>query len=173
MGWKVTGPYPRDIKKKILVAAPHTSNWDFPLGVMVRSIIRDDVKYIGKASLFKPPLGWILKPMGGIPVDRSRSNNFVEAVVQKFDSTDKLSVLFAAEGSRKKVERFRTGFYHIARMAKIPIVPAILDYEKKEFRFDELIWPTDNVEADLERIEQLFKGVRGYYPGKSFHYPQA
>lgn len=170
IGWKVVGHYPREIKKKILVAAPHTSNWDFPLGVMIRSVIKDDVKYVGKASLFKPPLGWILGPMGGVPVDRSKSNNFVEAVVKEFDSKEVFSVLFAAEGSRKKVEKFKTGFYHIARMAKVPMLPTILDYDKKEFRFLDLVWATEDAEEDIKKIEGYFKGVKGCNPKQGFHY---
>jgi len=153
IGWKVVGHYPNEVKKKILVAAPHTSNWDFPLGVMIRSVIKDDVKYVGKASLFKPPIGWIIGPLGGVPVDRSKSNNFVDAVVKEFDSKEEFSVLFAAEGSRKKVEKFKTGFYHIARLAKVPMLPTILDYDKKEFRFLDLIWATDDTEGDISKIE--------------------
>jgi len=168
LGWKVTGLYPSDVKKLILVAAPHTSNWDFPLGLMIRSVIKKDVKYIGKASLFRPPLGWILKPLGGMPVDRTKSNNFVEAVVKKFNEKEELAILFAAEGSRKRVEKFKTGFYHIARLAKIPILPTVLDYDKKEFRFLDLVWPTSNFAEDLAHIESLFRGTRGYYVDKSF-----
>jgi len=168
IGWKVVGNYPNHIKKKILVAAPHTSNWDFPLGIMVRSVIKDKVKYVGKASLFKPPLGWILGPLGGIPVDRSKSNNFVEAVVDEFNKREELSVLFAAEGSRKKVERFKTGFYHVARLAEIPMLPTVLDYKNKEFKFLDLVWATGDTKADLEKIENLFRGVQGKIIAKSF-----
>lgn len=170
IGWKVTGHYPRDIKKKILVAAPHTSNWDFPLGILIRGAIRDKVKYVGKASLFKPPLGWILGPMGGIPVDRSKSNNFVDAVVDTFNKRDTLAILFPAEGKRKKVEKFKTGFYYIAKKANIPMIPTVLDFAKKEFRFEEIVWATDDAIADIKKIEDLFKGIRGYNPKYSFHY---
>lgn len=166
----MVGHYPNEVKKKILVAAPHTSNWDFPLGVMIRSVIKDDVKYVGKASLFKPPIGWIIGPLGGVPVDRSKSNNFVDAVVKEFDSKEEFSVLFAAEGSRKKVEKFKTGFYHIARLAKVPMLPTILDYDKKEFRFLDLIWATDDTEGDISKIEDLFKGIKGCNPAQGFHY---
>ncbi len=168
LGWKVTGDFPTQVKKMILVAAPHTSNWDFPLGLMVRSVIKADVKYIGKASLFRAPLGWFLKPLGGIPVDRSKSNNFVDAVVKEFNNKKEICVLFAAEGSRKKVKKFKTGFYHIARQAKVPMLPTILDYKKKEFRFHELVWATENHEQDLSQIENIFKGIVGYHPSKSF-----
>lgn len=168
IGWKTTGDYPRHIKKKILAAAPHTSNWDFPLGVMVRGTLNDDVKYIGKASLFKPPIGWIMKALGGVPVDRSKSNNFVQGVVDLFQGRNELSILFAPEGTRKKVEKFKTGFYHIARLANIPILPVVLDYDKKEFRFEPLYYPTSNIEADIENIEKIFKGVKGYNKKRSF-----
>jgi len=171
LGWKITGNNHSDITKKILVAAPHTSNWDFPLGIMVRSVIQDDIKYIGKDSLFKPPLGWIFSKMGGIGVDRKKSNNFVEAVVKKIKSSDDLSILFAAEGSRKKVAKFKTGFYHVARLAEVPILPIVLDYEHKEFKFLDLVWATDNAESDMAHIEGLFKGVKGYHPEQSFYYP--
>jgi len=170
IGWKITGPFPRDVKKKILVAAPHTSNWDFPIGICIRGILRDKIKYVGKASLFKPPFGWLLKKMGGVPVDRSKSNNFVEAVTQLFNEREELSILFAAEGKRKKVDKFKTGFYYIAQKANIPIVPTILDYDKKEFRFEKMIWPSDDAEADIEKIENIFKGIRGYHADYSFHY---
>ncbi len=169
LGWKITGDHQGSVAKKILVAAPHTSNWDFPMGLMVRSIIQDDVKYIGKDSLFSGPLGALFTKMGGIGVDRKKSNNFVEAVVKKFNSKEKLSILFAAEGSRKKVEKFKTGFYHVARLAEVPILPFVLDYKNKEFRFLDLIWTTENHVSDMEKIENLFKGVQGYHPDKSFY----
>lgn len=167
-GWKVTGDYPAHIKQKILVAAPHTSNWDFPLGLLVRGVIEDNVKYVGKASLFKGPVGVIMRFLGGVPVDRSRSNNFVDAVVEIFKERKVFSILFAAEGTRKKVDKLKTGFYHIARQANVPIIPAILDYEKKEFRFMPLFHASDDSEADIKKIEEIFRGIKGYYPEKSF-----
>ena len=173
IGWKVTGSFPSDVKKKILVAAPHTSNWDFPLGLLIRGVLRDKIKYVGKDSLFKPPVGWLLKMMGGVSVDRSKSNNFVEAVVKAFNDREEFSILFAAEGKRKKVEKFKTGFYYIARDANVPILPTILDYDKKEFRFTELIWPSDDAKADILKIENIFKGIRGCHAKYSFHYKRS
>jgi len=168
LGWKIVGDFPHHIKKMVLVAGPHTSNWDFPLGLMVRSVIEADIKYIGKDSLFRPPLSWITKPLGGIPVDRSRSNNFVDAAVAKFDSVDELAILLAPEGSRKKVDKLKTGYYHIARQANVPMLPTILDYATKEFKFLDLIWATEDQVADLEKIENIFRGVEGYHLDKSF-----
>lgn len=171
IGWRITGHYPYDVKKKILVAAPHTSNWDFPLGIMIRSALNDDIKFVGKASLFTGPLGWVFHALGGIPVDRSKSNNFVSGVVEQMNSRESLAILLAGEGQRKKVEKFKTGFYYIARNAKVPILPTILDFDKKEFRFAPLFMPTEDAAADIDYIESLFRGIRGHNSKNSFHYP--
>lgn len=170
IGWRVVGDFKPEIKKKLLAAGPHTSNWDFPLGLLVRCSIKQKIQYVGKASLFKPPLGWLIKRMGGIPVERSKSNNFVNAVVNEYNEREKLAILLAPEGTRKKVTKFKTGFYHIARLAKIPILPAVLDFEVKEFRFLPLFWPTDDIEKDLAELENLFKGIKGFHAKNSFHY---
>lgn len=169
IGWKIVGDHHPEVSKRILIAGPHTSNWDFPLGLMVRSIIRDDIKYVGKSSLFKPPLGWIMKKLGGIGVDRSKSNNFVEAVVKEFDAHKRLAILFAPEGSRKKVDKFKTGFYHIARLSGVPILPAVLDFKTKEFRFLPIYTVTGNVEKEMEFLEKIYRGVEGYNPKNGFY----
>lgn len=171
IGWKIVGDYPYEVKKKLLIAAPHTSNWDFPLGVIVRSAIKADVKYIGKAPLFKPPLGWIMKPLGGIPVHTDKSTNFVQAVVNEYNNRSELSILIAPEGQRLKTEKFKTGFYYIAKLADIPILPVVLDFGKKEFRFLELVHLTDNVEKDISAIQDLYRGIKGLYAKDSFDYP--
>jgi len=167
-GWKITGVYPKNVDKKILAAGPHTSNWDFPLGLIVRVLIEDKVQFIGKASLFKPPFGWAFKALGGVPVDRSKSNNFVDSVVEEFNKRPKLSILFAPEGTRKKVKTLKTGFYFIAKNAQVPILPCILDFEKKEFRFLDLFFPSDNTASDLIKIEQMFRGIKGKNPEQGF-----
>ena len=168
VGWKVTGVYPYEVRRKILAVGPHTSNWDFPLGILVRGSLNDKIKYVGKSALFKPPLGWIMRWLGGVPVDRSKSNNFVDGVVKLFDEHKELSILFAPEGTRKKVKKLKTGFYHIAKLSNVPILPVVLDYKKKEFRFMPLFFPTKNTESDILEIENTFRGVQGYYPEKSF-----
>lgn len=168
LGWSIAGDHRSDLDKAIMIAGPHTSNWDFPLGIMVRSVICADIKYVGKASLFKPPLGWIMSSLGGIGVDRSKSNNFVDAVVEEYKSHKKLTILFAPEGSRKRVEKFKTGFYHIARLAEIPIIPLILDYKTKEFRFLPIFNVTDDMKKDMEFLEGLYRGIKGYNPSNGF-----
>jgi 1-acyl-sn-glycerol-3-phosphate acyltransferase len=169
IGWKIVGDHYPEVSKRILIAGPHTSNWDFPLGIMVRSIIRDDIKYVGKSSLFKPPLGWIMRKLGGIGVDRTKSNNFVEAVVNEFNNHKKLAILFAPEGSRKKVDKFKTGFYHIARLAEVPILPAVLDFKTKEFKFLPLYNVTEDVEKEMAFLENIYRGVEGYNPKNGFY----
>lgn len=168
LGFKILGEYPYNVKKKIIIAGPHTSYWDFPVGLLIRSAMKIDVQYVGKAQLFKPPLGWIMKALGGVPVDRSKRNNFVDAVVDQYNQREKITILFAPEGTRRKVERFKTGFYHIARIAKVPILPVVFDISNMEIRWLDMIHPTDNQTSDIEKIESIYKGVVGFYKDKSF-----
>lgn len=168
MGWKVVGNYPTQLDKLVLIAAPHTSNWDFPLGVLVRSALQMDVKFVAKGSLFVPPLGWILSAMGGVGVNRSKSNNFVDAVVAEFSRRQKFSILFAPEGTRSKVDRFKTGFYYIASEADVPILPTVLNYHTKEFIFLDPFYPTSDAQSDIAFIEGLFAGIKGKRPAFGF-----
>lgn len=168
IGWKVAGNYPYNLDKKIILAAPHTSNWDFPIGILIRTQIAEPIKFIGKSSLFKPPHGWLFSWLGGIPVDRSKSTNFVDATVKKINSKKVLTILISAEGSRRKVEKFKTGFYHMAYLAKVPIIPMIVDGIKKEFRFEEPIYPTGDAAIEIPLIEKIFEGITGVKKENSF-----
>ena len=166
-GWKVTGRIPDDLKKFVVIAVPHTSGWDFPLGVLARSAIGRDIKYIGKKSLFKPPFGWLMKALGGYPVDRSRPTNFVETVVDIFNSKEEFSIALAPEGTRAKVSKFKSGFYHIAKGANAPVIPVKFDYGNKEINYGEPYYLTDNKEADMTHLWNYFKGVKGRNPENS------
>lgn len=171
IGWKVCGVFPGGkVKKSVLVAIPHTSNWDFPLGLMSRSIIKTRVTYIMKSSMFKPPFGWFFRMMDGMPVDRSKSNNFVDAVVDLYNEHDTFHTVIAPEGTRKKVDKLKSGFYYIAVGAKAAIVLVAFDYGKKEVRFREPFYPTGDIEKDFEVINDYFKGVVGKYPENSWGY---
>ena len=164
-GWKVEGYIPDEIKKCVVIAVPHTSAWDFPLGLFARAAIGKDIKYVGKKSLFKPPLGWIMRALGGYPVDRSTSQNFVASVIQIFDSQDEFMLTLAPEGTRKKVEKFKTGFYYIALGAKVPLILVKFDYAEKAIKFDPVAFvPTGDVEADMAYLWDYFKGVKGKVP---------
>jgi 1-acyl-sn-glycerol-3-phosphate acyltransferase len=160
-GWKIEGEIPSDIKKMVIAVIPHTSNWDFPLGLLVRTAMKEKISYIGKSSLFVFPVGILFKALGGIPVDRSKSNNFVDAVVEVFRKAPELRIAIAPEGTRKTVQRLKTGFYYIAKGAGVPILLTKFDFEKKVVDFGEIFWPTEDPKADFEYIHQYFKGIRG------------
>lgn len=163
-GWKVVGDFPRHLKKYIIVVAPHTSNWDFPFGIFLRTIRNVDVKFIAKSSLFRPPFGRLFTTLGGYPVDRSKNNNFVDAVVDIFNSKSEFIVAITPEGTRKRVNEFKSGFYYIALGAKVPIVSAVLDYANKTLTLTEPYYPTGNKEADFEFILNHFRGIKGRNP---------
>lgn len=164
-GWKVTGHYPYELAKVVVAVAPHTSNWDFPVGVLVNSAYKYRANYVGKHSIFRWPFGAFFRWLGGIPVDRSKSQNFVSATVEAFRREPRLHLVLAPEGTRKKVDRFRTGFYHIARQAGVPICLCAFDWAKKEVYFDpRLFHPSDNEEADIAYIWNYFKGIPGANP---------
>jgi len=162
-GWKVSG-YERlhSLRQYIIIVAPHTSNWDFPLGLLVRKGFgMDKVRYLGKSNLFKPPLGWIFRALGGYPVDRSKSNNMVGSYVEVFRTHPDFAIVLAPEGTRKKVAHFKTGFYFIAQGAGIPIIPCIFDWGHHEVRFLEPFYTGNDPEAEIAFLENLFRGVKG------------
>lgn len=166
-GWSIQGKWP-DIKKLMVIVVPHTSNWDFPKGVLLRKALGVKVNFVGKSSLFKPPLGLIMKALGGIPVDRSKSNNFVEAVVKLYNSRDSLNIQIAPEGTRNKVEKLKTGFYYIARGAEIPILMIKFDYANKIFELAEPFFPTQDHVADLKFIDDYYRGTIGMVKERSY-----
>ena len=159
-GWKVTGKFP-EIKKCVMVCAPHTSNWDFLLSILMILKIRKKIYWMGKKELFRRPFGWIMKWLGGIPVDRGRSGNQVQSIVDIYNSKESFSLAVAPEGTRSKVRSWKTGFYFISAGAKIPMLLCSLDYAKKEGCFGPLFLPTGNVEADMNFIMDYYKDVRG------------
>ena len=166
-GWKVVGEFPKDTKKYVVIGAPHTSYWDFVLGMFVRSIKSERINFIGKASLFKPPFGFVFKWLGGTPVDRSKSNNLVDAIVQVFDSREYFRLALSPEGTRKKVDKWKTGFYYIAKGAKVPIIMFTFDFGKKQVLLSKPFYPTDSIEVDFKVIKDFYKGVKGKYPEQS------
>lgn len=167
-GWKVETTIETYPKKYIIAVVPHTSGWDFPIGILTRSIMKQQIKFIGKASLFRFPLGPILKLMGGVPVDRSKRNNFVDAVVDVFNEREQFAVCLAPEGTREKVTELKTGFYFMAKGAGIPILLCRFDYGTKRVQIAEPFYPTDDMEADIKFINDYFKDVPGKFPEKSF-----
>ena len=165
LGWTIKGSYPYHLKKCIVIAGPHTSSWDFIIGLGVRSKLHlQHIKFLGKASLFKGPFGFIFRKLGGYPVERDQHHNMVDQVVELFNSHDSFSLVLSPEGTRKKVERLKTGFYHIAKKAKIPIVMAGFDFLNKEFSFSDPFYPSDDESADFQHIYQFFGPLQGKIP---------
>lgn len=164
LGWHVSG-FPTDIPPKYIVAAgPHTSNWDFPLGILTRTALGQKIHFLGKHTLFYPPLGWLMRWLGGYPVDRRKRGNMVDAVVDIFNHKEKFAITIAPEGTRRRVTKLKSGFYHIARKAGIPILICRFDYAQRTILFGPLFWPGQDADADLETITAFFRGVQGKYP---------
>ena len=164
-GWKVIGNFPADIKKYIVAVAPHTSSWDFPIGIATRSIMRmQNTKFLGKSQLFKPPFGWFFRALGGYPVERTTSHDMVEQVVNFFNDHDQFILGLAPEGTRKKVEKFKTGFYFIAKKANIPIIPCGFDFEKKAVIIGPPFYPSNDVEADFKNLYSFYRNIKGRNP---------
>ncbi len=163
--WKTEGQFPFHIKKMVVIVAPHTHWKDFIVGVAVRSVMKfTHVKFLGKQELFKPPFGFIFRWLGGTPVDRSTSRNLVDSVVKRFNESDELVIALSPEGTRKRVDKLRTGFYHIARQAHVPILMAALDFGNRKVVFSEPFFTSDNEAADYEKILAFFRSVKGKIP---------
>lgn len=168
LGWKIQGTFPSHLAKFVIIVVPHTSWWDFLLGLLVRQVWDEEINYIGKKSLFDSPFGWFFRWTGGAPIDRSKTNDTVKATAQVFNDREKFRLALSPEGTRKKVEKWKTGFYFIAKAAKVPIVLVAFDYGKKEVKISEPSWTTEDKEADFETYEAFFKGVEGKIPAYSY-----
>jgi 1-acyl-sn-glycerol-3-phosphate acyltransferase len=164
LGWKITGDYPYHIKKFIIVVIPHTSNWDFPLGLLVRGSMKQNIMFFAKSTLFRFPFAGLFRWLGGISVDRSKSTNFVDAVIESYNNHDELVTVISPEGTRSKVETLKSGFYYIAKGAKIPMILCKFDYRNREVHFAEPFYATDDKDADFQFIEDHFKKVKGKNP---------
>ena len=161
MGWSITGDVPRQLTKYIIIAAPHSSNFDFIIGLLVRSVLNFKSGFLGKKELFRFPFGILFRKLGGYPVDRSVSSKVVEQVVELIKKEEHFVLAIAPEGTRRQVTRWKTGFYHIALQAGIPLVMAALDYEKRMVTFAEPLYLTGNTTTDENAINDFFKNAKG------------
>ena len=155
-------------KRKIFVVAPHTSNWDFPVGILLRAAIGLKVQFIAKQSLFKPPFGWFFRWMGGIPVDRSKSNNFVDATAEVLNKMDEVSLAISPEGTRKYTDEWKSGFYWLAKKANLDIILVKFDWQNKVADFSPIFKTSDDPEKDLKAIKDYFRGTLGKIPENSY-----
>ena len=167
MRWQLEGEFPQ-IDKCVIIVVPHTHWLDFLLGLLIRKVLNEEINYIGKKSLFKPPFGWFFRWTGGAPIDRSSAQNSVEAMVKIFESRKIFRFALAPEGTRKKVKALKTGFYYIAKAAKVPIVMVAFDFGEKQIKIDTPFFPTDYINKDFRKIRAFYKGVKGKIPEYSF-----
>jgi len=163
LGWRVEGELP-NLPKFVVIAAPHTSNWDFVIGIAAKVALGLSVVFLGKETLFRFPLGTLMRNWGGVPVDRSASHDVVSSIVDEFSRRDRMVLALAPEGTRKHVERWRTGFYHIAHAARVPIVPVALNFGEHAIQIGSPFMTSGNLERDLVELLQRFSGVRGLRP---------
>ena len=151
-------------KKIVAIGAPHTSNWDFLFMLMIAWSLKRKAYWIGKHTLFKPPVGFITRFLGGIPVDRSARQNTVHQILEEMKSTSEFFLVVTPEGTRKRVEFWKSGFYHIAKEAQIPIVLGFADYEKKRCGLGDSFIPNGDIDADFERIRLFYAPIHAKYP---------
>ncbi|WP_063815753.1 MULTISPECIES: lysophospholipid acyltransferase family protein [Sorangium] len=164
-GWRVEGV--TDLPPKaVLIAAPHTSNWDFPFTLAVSYVLGLEFSWLGKHTLFEPPFGWFFRWLDGIPVDRRDRNNLVAAVVDILKQRDELILVVAPEGTRSRTKRWKTGFYYVALGAGVPILLGYLDFPRKRGGILHVFYPTGDIEADMAAIRRHYDGVEGKHPGR-------
>ena len=166
IGWKLVGDIP-NIKKAVLLAVPHTSNFDGVFAIPTMLALDIDIKVLGKKELFRVPvLGSFLRWSGVIAIDRQKKGSTLQASIERFKQVDKLWLGLAPEGTRSYTEKWKTGFYHIAVGADVPILPIAMDYKTKQIRFLPLFYPTGNIDADLPKIYAYYKGIEGLHQEK-------
>jgi len=160
IGWKAVG---KEIENPrfVLIGAPHTSNWDFPLMLLIVLKLRLQVFWMGKHTLFPFPVGWLMKWLGGIPINRAKSHNVVNETVRQYREHEHLVVLVPPEGTRSKVTTWKSGFYHIANNAGVPILMGFVDAAKKEAGLADFFYPTGDVEADIQEIRKFYQDKKG------------
>ncbi|MCF7560662.1 1-acyl-sn-glycerol-3-phosphate acyltransferase [Sabulilitoribacter multivorans] len=167
LGWKVVGNTDlskESIKKAVIIAVPHTSWHDFYIGILLRSVVGLKTNFVGKKELFVFPIGWFFRALGGAPIDRHTKENKVDAIAKLFNEKEEFRMAMAPEGTRKKVNKWRTGFYYIAKKANVPIIMITFDFENKQNKISEPFYPTDDMEADFKFMHNFFKDVKGKIP---------
>ena len=161
-GWTVEGALPAEAVKSVFIAAPHTSNWDLPYTLMVALCLHLNIYWIGKASLFRWPFGPVMRWLGGIAVDRNQSTNLVAAAAAAIRAADgPLQLVVPPEGTRGKTRHWKTGFYFIALEARVPIVMAYMDYERKASGLGPIFMPSGDVETDMAQIKRFYAPIKG------------
>ena len=165
-GFSFVGHYPDDAKKSIIICAPHTCIEDFVIGRCFFWMEGREAKFLIKKEFFKPGLGWLLKRIGGIPVDRSKGNNMVAKTAVVFRNYDELHIVITPEGTRKRVEKWKRGFYYIAELAQVPVVLGFIDFKTKRCGYGPSFVPSGDFDKDWPMIEDFYRGMQGKVPGR-------
>lgn len=168
-GWKVTGTWPEGLKKAVLIAIPHTSNWDIIYARAAFYILEIPVRFTIKKEVMVGPLGWLIKGVGGIAIDRKkvtgkRKQTYTEAMTMMLAERDELVIMVTPEGTRKYAPKWKTGFYHIALGAGVPIVIGYLDYKLKHAGVGLILEPSGNLDRDIELLKEFGRKVTPKYP---------
>jgi len=162
LGWKIIGDFKeKEIKKVVMIVVPHTSWHDFYIAIFTRKTLGVMVNFVGKKELFIWPFGHYFKWMGGAPLDRSKNQNKVEAIADIFNSKDEFRLAMAPEGTRKKVKEWKTGYYYIAQLAKVPIMPVSFNYKTKTVTIGNPFYTTGDIKSDTNFLKEFYKGVEG------------
>lgn len=163
-GWTIEGERPQH-NSFVLIAAPHTSNWDFPYMLAFAALYDLRISWMGKQTLFTPPLGWIMRALGGIPIKRHKNQNTVSAMTEAFAADRNLILVVPAEGTRARAEYWKSGFYHIALAAGVPVVPSYLDYGARRGGFGPALIPTGRPREDMQQFRDFYAPMSGKFPG--------
>ena len=163
LGWSIEHRYP-DVEKCVVIAAPHTSNWDFVLGIVAAKAIDLRPNWVGKHTIFRWPFAWFFRAIGGIPVHRGEGRNYIAQLAELFAQTDRLVLGMAPEGTRSKTDHWKTGFYYIARDAGVPVLMAYFDYPRKKVGITGKLHTSDDIEADFKKIREFYADHHGKNP---------
>ncbi len=163
LGWRALIEFPK-VDNYVVIAAPHTSNWDFPLGIVAAKAIGLKVHWLGKHTIFKWPFGWFFRAIGGTPVHRNGGLNYIQQMAELFALPEPMVLALAPEGTRSKTDHWKSGFYHIARAAGVPIVMCYFDFAAKEVGVGGTFYPGNDIEEDFDRIREFYKDIQGKVP---------
>jgi 1-acyl-sn-glycerol-3-phosphate acyltransferase len=163
-GWRAVGKVPKDIRKYVIIAAPHTSYWDFPMFLLVVFALRLNLNVFIKHTLFIGPIGWFLSYCGGVPIDRRAAGARVRQTVQEFENNDDMVLLITPEGTRSAQTNWKTGFYHIASEANVPIAVAFVDTAARRSGIDHFITPSGDIDKQVAEIKAFYDTKRGVKP---------
>jgi 1-acyl-sn-glycerol-3-phosphate acyltransferase len=171
-GWKIDEHTPPETERCVLVAAPHTSNWDFPIAIAAFRILGIPIRFTIKQEWMRVPFKWLIAPLGGIAIDRRPKTkgderpSMVDAMAHIFDEHERIAVIVTAEGTRSRVTHWKTGFYYIAQKANVPICLGYCDYERKIAGIGKAIHPSGDIDRDMKEIMDFYKQFKGRHPEK-------